>query len=201
MERETGIEPATNSLEGCDSTIELLPPSRLAPLSHRSPLRRAGPSRGSHRYHPARRLRRAGPLSRLAPLSPCLPLRRASPPSFSDRISRTFPDAVFPVTTHGADCFGCCIRSPATPIREGLPSVARRASEGWWRGKDSNLRSPKTTDLQSAAFDRFATSPRFPVSQPRRHAPPLSTRPIDLSGFCAALRISRVVTRGAGEGI
>ena len=25
VERETGIEPATNSLEGCDSTIELLP--------------------------------------------------------------------------------------------------------------------------------------------------------------------------------
>ncbi len=25
LERETGIEPATNSLEGCDSTIELLP--------------------------------------------------------------------------------------------------------------------------------------------------------------------------------
>ena len=28
LERETGIEPATNSLEGCDSTAELLPPSR-----------------------------------------------------------------------------------------------------------------------------------------------------------------------------
>ncbi len=27
LERETGIEPATNSLEGCDSTTELLPPS------------------------------------------------------------------------------------------------------------------------------------------------------------------------------
>ena len=26
MERETGFEPATNSLEGCDSTPELLPP-------------------------------------------------------------------------------------------------------------------------------------------------------------------------------
>ena len=25
MERETGIGPATNSLEGCDSTTELLP--------------------------------------------------------------------------------------------------------------------------------------------------------------------------------
>ena len=28
MERETGIEPATNSLEGCDSTTELLPPPK-----------------------------------------------------------------------------------------------------------------------------------------------------------------------------
>jgi hypothetical protein len=27
MERETGIEPATNGLEGRDSTIELLPPA------------------------------------------------------------------------------------------------------------------------------------------------------------------------------
>src|SRR5262249_36227316 len=30
LERETGIEPATNSLEGCDSTTELLPPTRRA---------------------------------------------------------------------------------------------------------------------------------------------------------------------------
>src|SRR4030095_4986584 len=29
LERETGIEPATNSLEGCDSTTELLPQSHL----------------------------------------------------------------------------------------------------------------------------------------------------------------------------
>ena len=29
MERETRIELATNSLEGCDSTIELLPPEEL----------------------------------------------------------------------------------------------------------------------------------------------------------------------------
>jgi hypothetical protein len=28
LERETGIEPATNSLEGCDSTTELLPPAK-----------------------------------------------------------------------------------------------------------------------------------------------------------------------------
>ena len=30
LERETGIEPATNSLEGCDSTIELLPPAFIS---------------------------------------------------------------------------------------------------------------------------------------------------------------------------
>jgi hypothetical protein len=28
MERETGFEPATNSLEGCDSTPELLPQTK-----------------------------------------------------------------------------------------------------------------------------------------------------------------------------
>jgi hypothetical protein len=35
LERETGIEPATNSLEGCDSTTELLPPVfRINHLQH-----------------------------------------------------------------------------------------------------------------------------------------------------------------------
>jgi hypothetical protein len=30
----------------------------------------------------------------------------------------------------------------------------------WWRGKDSNLRRPKSTGLQPAPFDRFGTPPR-----------------------------------------
>ncbi len=34
MERETRIELATNSLEGCDSTIELLPPFSFANIAH-----------------------------------------------------------------------------------------------------------------------------------------------------------------------
>ena len=29
----------------------------------------------------------------------------------------------------------------------------------WWRGKDSNFRSPKATGLQPAPFDRFGTPP------------------------------------------
>ena len=32
LERETGFEPATNSLEGCDSTPELLPPVSTRPF-------------------------------------------------------------------------------------------------------------------------------------------------------------------------
>ena len=31
--------------------------------------------------------------------------------------------------------------------------------EPWWRGKDSNLRRPKSTGLQPAPFDRFGTPP------------------------------------------
>jgi hypothetical protein len=50
LERETGIEPATNSLEGCDSTTELLPlpclPRSLASLG----ISPAG-SRFAHRPH------------------------------------------------------------------------------------------------------------------------------------------------------
>jgi hypothetical protein len=72
LERETGIEPATNSLEGCDSTTELLPPSRR-PL--RCTLRRASPPsrltnlplrRGRHRL-------RASPIYRISEHSACQP--------------------------------------------------------------------------------------------------------------------------------
>jgi hypothetical protein len=31
----------------------------------------------------------------------------------------------------------------------------------WWRGKDSNLRRNNPTDLQSAPFGRFGTSPQI----------------------------------------
>jgi hypothetical protein len=44
LERETGIEPATNSLEGCDSTTELLPPTcGRPPDSARTPRRCEAP--------------------------------------------------------------------------------------------------------------------------------------------------------------
>lgn len=45
-------------------------------------------------------------------------------------------------------------------------AVAREASEGWWGRQDSNLRSHKTADLQSAPFATRDTPP----SQ-QRHEP------------------------------
>jgi hypothetical protein len=56
LERETGIEPATNSLEGCDSTTELLPLKTSHQLSAVSPqLKTLAPAADFHSlepYHP-----------------------------------------------------------------------------------------------------------------------------------------------------
>ena len=47
LERETGIEPATNSLEGCDSTIELLPLLIVVNHLHCTLLETNGPEWGA----------------------------------------------------------------------------------------------------------------------------------------------------------
>src|SRR3954469_21053275 len=97
MERETGIEPATNSLEGCDSTTELLPPTRLtcslSPRAGGSPRRVVLYSLARHPGWPAAAARRTG-----------------------------------------------------------------RAKNGG-EGRARTFEAARATDLQSAAFDRFATSP------------------------------------------
>ena len=105
LERETGIEPATNSLEGCDSTTELLPPSRLARFA----------------------FRRYGGQARV-----------------------TFPTVL-----------------PSAPRRScSLPLACQpklRSSAGAKVGGEGRIRTFEAagaTDLQSAAFDRFATSPK-----------------------------------------
>ena len=47
----------------------------------------------------------------------------------------------------------------------------------WWRGKDSNLRRPKSTGLQPAPFDRFGTPPKIGESVP------LFKKPLNNRGF------------------
>ena len=120
LERETGIEPATNSLEGCDSTTELLPPSR----SHsRLALRRASPPSRSFAFDPRRRFTALTRLTRL-PLDSLRPI----PPSLHRWLAQ--------------------------------PKLARcmRAKVGG-EGRTRTFEAARATDLQSAAFDRFATSP------------------------------------------
>ena len=51
LERETGIEPATNSLEGCDSTTELLPP---IPIPQTLPTRTNGGEGRTRTFEAAR---------------------------------------------------------------------------------------------------------------------------------------------------
>ena len=45
---------------------------------------------------------------------------------------------------------------PRAPFRQ---SAQKDSHSEWWAGKDSNLRRRKPPDLQSGAFDRFATDP------------------------------------------
>src|SRR5207244_2877120 len=109
LERETGIEPATNSLEGCDSTTELLPPPRLASIAHSSI---------AHS-----------------------PLRRGRPAVTFTALARRFGS------------LGCPLGSPS---RSSLAPA--RAKDGG-EGRTRTFEAARATDLQSAAFDRFATSP------------------------------------------
>jgi hypothetical protein len=140
MERETGIEPATNSLEGCDSTTELLPPTRSLP--HRLALRRASPLRvslpsltrcfsGQARFVPSKTFAtRSTSLRQPA-------LRKSGPPS---RFALRW-------TTFTRVCTLAC-----------QPKLAERAKVGG-EGRTRTFEAARATDLQSAAFDRFATSP------------------------------------------
>jgi hypothetical protein len=65
----------------------------------------------------------------------------------------------------GAAAFACFATSERGMARR---AVACEASEGWWGKKDSNLRSHKTADLQSAPFATRDTPPLEPHRKPGR---------------------------------
>ena len=142
MERETGIEPATNSLEGCDSTTELLPPSRSP--THRSasaaPRTSAGKSPLAARLHQCPVLAHG---ARLATATDRTPLRGPSsepsshPPARGALRRTTF---AWPVNRSWRACW----QARAKVGGEGRV----RTSVATW-----------AADLQSAAIDRSATSP------------------------------------------
>ncbi len=157
LERETGIEPATNSLEGCDSTTELLPPTR--PPASPSGARRASPPC----LAPPRTLGRSGrrysePLD--FPSLAAFQSIRCTPASFDPRktphVARGLPSvarsAAFVRTREASWLIACRAASS--------PRSARAKAGG--EGRIRTFEGAGATDLQSAAFDRFATSPGLP---------------------------------------
>src|SRR5436190_19146741 len=134
MERETGIEPATNSLEGCDSTTELLPPSRLAFFTA-SPRRRGRPA---FRFFVLVRL--AFQLALVRVCDQALRLASLAPFDFAHGA---------PSIVEGLSAFDVGPRwthhhhrpAPFDFAHGPRASVEGQGRVEWWRGKDSNLRS------------------------------------------------------------
>jgi hypothetical protein len=127
MERETGIEPATNSLEGCDSTTELLPPSL--------PLASLATPAGEPACDAPTFARNFGGRARLRP-HPHSPIFCSS---FRPAVLRLCP--YWPVNRSG--------------------ERSERFAKVGGEGRTRTFEAARATDLQSAAFDRFATSPYF----------------------------------------
>ena len=155
LERETGIEPATNSLEGCDSTTELLPPTRFA-LRRGTPALRQCPSTPT----PLRTFNRLALFGRPPP-----PLCGSSAPASTRRLAR----------------------------RAGARSRLTRAEAGG-EGRVRTSVATRAADLQSAAIDRSATSPRKPVphavgTRHGRGTPPGATRESARVSVCLGIRV------------
>jgi hypothetical protein len=108
MERETGIEPATNSLEGCDSTIELLPRSRvfniLNPIVAIITIACAAVSRYRVKYR-LRNLRFAGIVEFIRVFDPgVMPMRRnalSTPYPMAEKAGYIGVTVAFPVAAFG----------------------------------------------------------------------------------------------------
>ena len=120
LERETGIEPATNSLEGCDSTTELLPPKscsvRHFPCSLHSP-----------RHHAARD-RFEAPIDWGRFTTVRRRAQRALPPD------KSCGEVTSRETLEGS--------LPSPPTSPCAPT-SLRAERSWWGGEGSNLRRHK----------------------------------------------------------
>src|ERR1039457_2826934 len=103
VERETGIGPATNSLEGCDSTTELLP--RRNPLYQEAGLWATRAADSADRSPPPKRGR--SHVDRISPFSiACGPRPHGQPPAAGH------PNAIRESEEP--------IRSPSRPRPEGL---------------------------------------------------------------------------------
>jgi hypothetical protein len=141
MERETGIEPATNSLEGCDSTTELLPPSGLATLPASA----------------AFRLRRFAALARQAFNSTCPIATHTASASVSEldfvHLRGCPPPPLRGFGETGSNNLRCWPANRSS--RSGSQACAAVGGEGRVRTSVA----ARAAGLQPAAIDHSATSP------------------------------------------
>jgi hypothetical protein len=149
LERETGIEPATNSLEGCDSTTELLPPSFRSgwPLSSRH-FGEAGPPSFRLSQHeltnrPTTRLA-TSEARRLAALAQGTRLRPG--PQGPNRVVGR--GGFEPPKALGRQIYSLLHLTALQPPRPFRPWPAKPADEWSWR-RDLN---PRPADYKSAAL-------------------------------------------------
>jgi hypothetical protein len=155
MERETGIEPATNSLEGCDSTTELLPQNQLSALAFSSQqnLPNLVPTtvrRGD--LHASRHCAGARFSSRRAPEWPAFRSESFHRRWWSRSKLRGPQTRASPWP---AD-------SMAHPLPRSTLTRYIRVITSWCTGKDSNLRTPLGgADLQSAGFNHSPTCAKY----------------------------------------
>ncbi len=151
MERETGIEPATNSLEGCDSTTELLPPTRPARPAAALPHRPIRP-----------------------PKNPVVPNK----PSAQSRAARRTLKSTASCAQRQKDAVRGGPSPPISYSPRANPFRARGPKEIGGEGRVRTSVARWAADLQSAAIDHSATSPN--CRDTRIDAAP-ETRPLDPS--------------------
>src|SRR4029453_16867144 len=156
LERETGIEPATNSLEGCDSTTELLPPTPSPGTPLRAPASK--PACDPCQLRSLAQARQAAylPSLRLPTTSPNLiTARQSAKPSqrlslsMRRRAQRGLPPK---------------LAAPPTLARVGSPRCVSRApwstrAKVGGEGRVRTSVAARAAGLQPAAIDHSATSP------------------------------------------
>ena len=165
VERETGFEPATPSLEGWRSTAELFPPFTCADTATTAAApRTSGPARRTARTataaHVPTRPRgsaaaRAHPHLAQATHVPTRPRGSATARAHPHLAQATH----VPTRPRGSATARPTRTSPRPPTsRPGLAAPLQ-----WWGGEDLNPRRRTPADLQSAPFGHLGTSPNVPA--------------------------------------
>src|ERR1019366_3206898 len=169
LERETGIEPATNSLEGCDSTTELLPPDSVPSLrdSHLFPTQPSTPPAApcwAKLFRPCGAGASASKIQRQIPRSPLQTPRSLlrSRPSHLHRRCR--PQS----SSRRSRSSRSCLRPHDQVRTANIASTAIAASLNFWSLMVVHASTASTANKANAAHNRFISTTPTPATVARR---------------------------------